>query len=80
MDYLLNEVRQEAEERMRLIQNNYEAGKRDCENGVYDYNYKICKRMEHSRAYDIGWNERNAEVKNTKVQFLEITKNHSCSG
>lgn len=70
IDNLVKEVRKAADERIQNILKHYEAGKRDCENGIYDKWYRY-NTWQDGRAYDLGWMERNEEVKNDEVTFLE---------
>lgn len=70
IDNLVNEVRRAARERIQNILKHYEAGKRDCYNGIYDKWYRY-NTWQDGRAYDLGWMERNEEVKNDEVKFLE---------
>ncbi len=67
---MLYGIKQEAEERMAHILKHYEAGRRDCENGIYDKWYRY-NTYQDGRAYDLGWMEANEKVRNDNVRFLE---------
>ena len=63
-------IEHEAEERIVCALKHYEAGKRDCKNGIYDKWYRYNTHQD-GRAYDIGWTEANEEIQNETVRFLE---------
>lgn len=63
-------VEHEAEERIAQALKHYEAGKRDCKNGIYDKWYRY-NTYQDGQAYDMGWTEANEEVQNENVRFLE---------
>lgn len=69
LDNLVRSVRRAAEEEIQNILKHYEAGRRDCESGIYDKWYRY-NTWHDGRAYDLGWMERNETVKNENVRFL----------
>ena len=64
LDKMVLGIRREADERIAQTLKQYEAGKRDCENGIYDKWYRY-NSYQDGRAYDIGERggaERDGEV------------------
>ena len=70
LDKMVLGIKHEADERIAQALKHYEAGKLDCENGIYDKWYRY-NTYQDGRAYDIGWMEVNEEVQNENVRFLE---------
>ena len=70
LDKMVLGIKHEADERIAQALKHSEAGKRDCENGIYDKWYRY-NTYQDGRAYDIGWMEVNEEVQNENVRFLE---------
>lgn len=48
----------------------YEAGKRDCQVGVYDKWYRY-NTANGGAAYDLGWTEQNETTRNDVVRFID---------
>ena len=59
-----------AELEVKAMRKHYEAGRRDCQLGVYDKWYRY-NTAQDGRAYDIGWMEQNEETRNETVKFLD---------
>lgn len=64
--YLHDEAKSKEVTAMR----NYEAGKRDCQAGVYDRWYRY-NTANDGMAYDLGWVEQNKSVQNGAVSFID---------
>lgn len=72
-DYI-KEMRKSMERRIDVEKHNYERGKSDCKAGFYDKWYRY-NTPHDGRAYDLGWQEQNAETQNETVQFIEYSTN-----
>lgn len=63
-------TRKECEHRIELAMKHYEAGKCDCNQGIYNKWYRY--HTEYGgRAYDLGWVEQNKQTQNEKVLFIK---------
>ncbi|MCI5757103.1 MAG: hypothetical protein MR037_02600 [Bacteroidales bacterium] len=68
-DYI-KQIHEEAKSREGAAMRHYEAGKRDCQAGIYDKWYRY-NTANDGMAYDLGWTEQNKETKNGVVRFLD---------
>lgn len=50
--------------------NHYDAGVRDCSAGIYDKWYRY-NTPHDGQAYDMGWIEKNKEIQNDHITFLD---------
>lgn len=69
LELFLQGIWKVAEQKVKAAKQNYEAGKRDCQAGVYDKWYRY-HTMQDGRAYDIGWQAQNKITKCEQVKFL----------
>ena len=67
---LTEQVMKEAAERCEQMNRDYDAGKRDCQFGIYDKWYRY-HHKDDGAAYDAGWVYQNQITKNEKVTFLD---------
>lgn len=67
---LMDLIAQETEKKLNQAEKDYEAGVRDCENGIYDKWYRYHHPYD-GRAYDLGWTRQNKITQNETVKFLE---------
>ena len=70
---MLDSVWINAELEVKAMRRHYEAGRRDCQLGVYDKWYRY-NTVQDGRAYDIGWMEQNETTQNETVKFLDAYK------
>lgn len=68
-DYI-KQIQYDAELRAKTAMLHYEAGKRDCQAGIYDkwYHYHAAN---DGAAYDLGWTEQNKETQNSVIRFID---------
>lgn len=67
-------IMENARLRCEIAQKHYDWGMRDCEAGVYDKWYRY-NAEDGGIAYEAGWTEKNKEVQNESVKFIEISLN-----
>lgn len=68
-DYI-KQIQYDAELRARTAMLHYEAGKRDCQAGIYDKWYRY-RAANDGTAYDLGWSEQNKETQNGVIRFID---------
>lgn len=59
-----------AKRKCAIAQNHYDCGMRDCKAGIYDKWYRY-NADDEGLAYDAGWQEKNKEVLNEEVIFID---------
>lgn len=70
IDDYIKQIHEEAKSREGAARRHYEAGKRDCQAGVYDKWYRYNTRND-GLAYNLGWTEQNKETQNGVVRFID---------
>ena len=66
LDKMVLGIKHEADERIAQALKHYEAGKRDCENGIYDKWYRH-HRTDDGAMYDKGWKSAKDETKDYQI-------------